>query len=180
MVRMHSWCDLLRESTLCLVALVISHTGAVWRQTWSLTDTEKPQLEPKRASLEMSQLFLAHVDWAELQRVVRQGRGGIKRLVDRAGGHHAFTLTLTGRVCVQNPGAPTLEEQPSEELEPKWPGLRLIWITFCSFVLTKLLNDRKCPQQYHSPNLHRQNVAFCVRVTEKNTSRPCRSVGDFN
>lgn len=109
----------------------------------------------------MSRLFLAHMDWAELQRV-RQGRGGIKHLVDRAGGHCAFRLTPTGRVSVQNPGAPTLGEQPPEWLESKRPGLRLIWIAFCCVVLTKLLNNRKCPQQYCHPSVHRLNVAFCL------------------
>lgn len=56
---MQSYRDLLKAVS--SVAFVMSRAGAVRRER-GVSHAEKLQLEPQRASLEMSRLFLAHVD----------------------------------------------------------------------------------------------------------------------
>lgn len=74
---------------------------------------------------------------------MRQGRGGIKHLVDSAGSHCA-------------------SHRKGDCAEPTGPYIRGATLGMSGAKVNKSLNNSKCLQQFSHPNVQRLNVALCV------------------
>lgn len=152
---MLSWRDLLRGSAMSLVAFA----DAVWRER-GVSHREAVTWTEESVSGDESAIFSAHgLSWvAACETGKRRDKAPCRQ------SRRSLCLQIDSHrkgVCAE-PRGPYIRWATPRMTGVKRPGLRLIWIAFCCVVLTKLLNNIKCPQQYCHPSVHRLNVAFCL------------------